>query len=191
MKKNILLSLCIIIAFGQVIRAQFKSSIGIETILPIGKLGEISSFGVGFSGNDEYLFSNKIGLTSQVGFIHFFPKEGIKSAFTVPLQMGLKYYIDSNDKGFYLQGQIGIHVLFVQPEDNRNTDIPFLKTPPNYSYNKYLLFDFSYAIGCGYLLTKNLDLGLRYNIINTSEKPSSYIGLNLNYNFLTLRRDDR
>lgn len=145
--KNLLLGLFVLFAIGA--SAQFKYSAGAELALPFE-----DGFGVGFgvTVGAEYELEDNMGITGQVGYIMLTNDvEGVSSSI-IPIQAGFKYYLEDNTSGIYLHGQAGFHTMKVTVE--------FLGQEISASST-----NLSLAFGGGYMVTENIDLGLRYNMI--------------------------
>ncbi len=181
MKKIILVALCLV-AFTQTSKAQFTASVGAEVVLPLGDFGKSTSFGAGLSVGGEYAIDDNMGVTGQVGYIHMITTKEIKSAYMMPIQAGFKYYIDSNEEGFYLHGQLGVHLVGVTTKGLESKEHFFTVETRNVNI-KTTTTNMSYAIGGGFLVNENIDLGLRYNIISTEGTSSSYLATRIAYNF--------
>jgi hypothetical protein len=191
MKKliKIAAALLLIVTFAQKSTAQFKASAGLE----LGFALE-SNFGLmyGVSGGGEFALGDNGGITAQAGYIlntvdvgGFFDKYSFNF---LPVQLGYKYYFDSNESGVYLHGQIGIHVMMSSIEYTQtNYDIDPNTFQVTETEEKVSESDsqtnLSYAFGGGYLINEHIDLGLRYNIISAKGGSFNYIALRAAYNF--------
>lgn len=169
-------ALFLVVAFSFNSKAQFGASVGLEVALPLGDFGNLASFGTGISAGGEFAIGDNIGLTAQIGYIYLLPADGLKSAYTMPMQAGFKYYFDSNESGFYGHGQIGVHTTGVTTDDFEFFGV----TVPGVSSSST---DLSYAFGAGYLVSENIDLGARYNMIAGDGSTLSYISIRAAYNF--------
>lgn len=90
-------------------------SIGVSPMLPVGKLADATSFGIGGDLQYGYNFDESIGLTLSAGYNHFFAKSQgkifgqdikTKDVAQVPIKAGVKYGIGS----FYLHPQLGVAI---------------------------------------------------------------------------------
>lgn len=158
-------------------------SLGVDLAMPLGDFGDAYGLGVGPTAGFELPIGDNLGVTLQVSYDILMPKsevkDFIKSASMLPAQLGLKYYFQDQQEGFYGHAQLGIHSVSTKTED---IDLGPLGTQEGVSSSTT---NFSWAIGVGYQLEK-LDLGLRYNSISPDSdiegaKASSYIGLRVAY----------
>ena len=169
-------------------QAQVKFSAGLE----LGYALE-TNFGLmyGVSAGGEYELNDNAGITGQVGFIlnsvdnDFFDKYSLNM---LPIQFGYKYYFDSNTSGAYLHGQLGVHVLM--------SSVEYTYTTYDYDPVTFQLIEkeekisesdsqtnLSFAIGGGYMVSENIDLGLRYCNIMADGPDFSYLAIRAAYNF--------
>ena len=169
-------ALALVAGFANTSNAQFGASVGLEVAMPLGDFSNLASFGAGVSGAGEYAMSDNAGITGTIGYIYLAPADGIASAYMMPMQLGFKYYFDSNEGGFYGHGQLGVHTLSATTEDFEifGTTIPGVTASST---------ELSYAVGAGYLVGESLDFGLRYNIISGDGGSSNYLGVRVGYNF--------
>lgn len=158
-------------------------SFGVDLGLPMGDFGDVASLLVGPTVGFELPVGDMLGVTVQVGYDFVSLKSDAKDLFKsytmIPAQVGLKYYFQEQQEGFYAHGQVGIHSTTVKTED---IDLgPFGTIEGTSDSNT----NFSWAIGVGYQLEK-LDLGLRFNSISPDSdvegaKAATYIGLRAAY----------
>jgi hypothetical protein len=154
-------------------KSQFKASMGAEVTSALGDFSELVSYGFGLSAGGEYNFTDKFGITGQIGFVYLIPEKRYASAYMMPMQGGLKFYFESKDNGPYMLPFIGAHKLSVTPNDY------FIqgKTINGITVTKT---DVSYGFGIGYLTTAKFDICLRYNMVSDGNgNTSSYFGLRL------------
>ena len=174
----------LVLTFAQNTNAQFKASAGLE----LGYALE-SGYGLmyGLSVGGEYGIQDNMGITAQVGYIiNTVDISGLDKASSsfIPMQLGYKYYFDSNESGAYLHGQLGMHMYRLSYEFQTFDFDPLTfqlipKTEKVSNSDSYL----SYAIGSGYLINENIDLGLRYNIVSSKGGSFNYLALRAAYNF--------
>lgn len=171
----------LISAFGQTVNAQITGSVGLEVALPFE-----SGIGIGFglTGGAEYELNDNAGITGQLGYIFLTTEAKNSSSALIPFQFGYKYYLDAKDQGLYLHGQLGFHTYrysydyeYASYPNGYSAD-PVYKTE-TYSFSSTRL---SMAIGGGYMINENIDLGLRYNMIFVTG-GFNYLGLRAAYNF--------
>lgn len=177
-------ALLLVITFAQKSNAQFKVSAGLE----LGFALE-DGYGLmyGLSVGGEYGLQDNMGITAQVGYImNTLDLGGFKDASSsfIPMQLGYKYYFDSNESGAYVHGQIGVHMYSLSYEYETFDFDPVTfqlipKTEKVSNSDTYL----SYAVGGGYLINEHIDLGARFNIISATGGSFNYIALRAAYNF--------
>ena len=180
--------LLFVAVFSDNIKAQVKGSAGLE----LGFALE-SNFGImyGVSGGGEYAMGDKGGITATVGYIFNTPDVSGFDKYSLnflPIQLGYKYYFDSNESGFYAHGQFGVHMMMSSIEYTFTTydvdPVTFQLTPREEKISESdSQTNLSYAIGAGYLVNENIDLGLRYNSIIADGGDFSYIAVRAAYNF--------
>lgn len=190
MKKMVKMAgaLLLVIAFAQNSNAQFKASAGLELGFALED-GYGLMYGASVGG--EYLMGDNGGITAQVGYIlnsvDISGFDSYSSAF-LPMQLGYKYYFDSNESGIYLHGQIGIHMMMVSYEytyENYDYDAStgqLIITEEKISESNSESY-LSYAVGGGFLVNEHIDLGLRFNIVSATGGSFNYIGARAAYVF--------
>jgi hypothetical protein len=184
MKKYIIAVAVLACVAGIESKAQeFRPSVGLELAFPTGDFGDAYTLGYGLSLGGELPVGDNIGVTLTAGYILLSVdselSDFIKSAGMIPVQAGVKYYISEQQEGLYIHGQIGIHSNSVTSEDIEFLGVTVEGTTESDS-------NLSFAIGGGYFINENIDLGLRYNIITTDVEgadASSYLGVRAAYNF--------
>ncbi|PJA08462.1 MAG: hypothetical protein COX70_03620, partial [Flavobacteriales bacterium CG_4_10_14_0_2_um_filter_32_8] len=163
MKKLKKITVLLLIAFFPLIgKSQFKASVGAEITSALGDFSNLVSVGFGLSGGAEYNFTDKFGITAQLGYIYLFPEEQYASAYMLPMQGGFKFYIESKENGPYMVPIIGVHKLSITTKD-------FViqgQTIPGITVAKT---NVSYGFGMGYLFTAKFDFSVRYNIISDDD----------------------
>ncbi|MBW6483643.1 MAG: porin family protein [Vicingaceae bacterium] len=159
-------------------KSQIKVSVGSEVTSALDDFSHYVSYGFGLSGGAEYNFTDKFGITAQLGYIYLIPEADYASAFMVPMQGGLKFYIESKENGAYISPIIGAHKLSITTKDYvfQGQIIP-RKTVAKTNV--------SYGFGMGYLFRAKFDVSVRYNLItdDDDDNTSSYFGLRLALEF--------
>lgn len=171
--------------------AQSKQiSLGADLGLPLDPLSKEYTLLVGPTAGFELPLGDQLALTLQVSYL--LPqaksdfKEVLSSASMIPAQLGLKYFFQESQKGFYGHAQVGIHAFTESFKDYDETVDGVTVHFDGRSETQTLM---SFAIGAGYQLDK-FDLGLRYNMIlpeadaeeaGAEPEAKSYIGLRVAY----------
>ena len=160
-------------------------SAGLDLAMPMGNTADVFSFGVGpmVSYEREAGGSGLAGVS--VAYTIMFPKEDfIKSGAIIPLQAHYKYFFDDIREGAYIGVMFGYGISTFKTEDIAGMD-------GESTSNAGL----GLAPVVGYVLNERIDLGLRYQIILTSDSNDGtvssggsstslpYIGLRAAYNF--------
>jgi outer membrane protein W len=180
--KKIMLGMAALVLAGGIQAQSNQISLGADIALPMGDFGDGYSLGIGPTAGFELPVGDNLGVTLQVAYDILMPKselkDFIKSSSMLPAQVGLKYYFQEQQNGFYGQAQLGIHNMHSKTKDIDLGGVTVEGVSTSSS-------NFSWAIGVGYQLEK-LDLGLRYNSISPDSdiegaKASSYIGLRIAY----------
>lgn len=162
-------------------------SFGVDLGLPLDPLSKEYTFIPGISAGFELPVGTNLGITLQAGYLMPQAKsdfsEVLSSSSMIPVQAGLKYYFQEQQKGFYGHAQVGIHAF---SESFKAIDIAGIHVADAETRSETNL---SWAIGAGYQLDK-FDIGLRYNMIIPGEdaeeegeetEAKSYIGLRVAY----------
>lgn len=140
----------------------FKFSVGANAALPIGDLADLSSFGAGIDAQGQYWFSEKLAATLDAGFTSLFGKGDFKSTTLIPVRAGVRYIVSSP---IYLTGKVGM------------------------GYMKYNATGvdgetaFGFAVGGGYKINNNFDLGLTYDGYSKNSQSNGMINLRVGYTF--------
>ena len=169
-------------AFSEVKAQDFRGSIGLELALPLGDFGDAYSLGYGLSAGGELPFGDNLAATVTVGYVLLAVdselSDLVKSAAMIPAQLGVKYYFSEQQSGPYAHGQIGIHSRSVTTEDFDFLGVTIEGETTSDS-------NLSWAIGAGFFVNENIDLGLRFNSISGKDDAdaSSYIGVRAAFNF--------
>jgi len=94
----------------------------------------------------------------------------------VPLQVGVKYYLDESRKGLFLAAQVGLHNVSRIGKDLEILGLTIEGETVSET-------DLSFAPEVGYYINENISLALRFNIISTEEELRNYLGFRAAYNF--------
>lgn len=165
-------ALCLIV-FTQNSNAQIRFSAGLD----VGKVLETGyGLNIGLALGAEKPIGDNMGLTFQTGYdIITLDKDVMGSGASssmIPIQAGFKYYFTDNESGLYGHAQLGVTNFRIKQDFGG-----FVGSVSASST------DLSYAVGAGYLVNENIDLGLRYNIISGNGGSLAYIALRAAYNF--------
>ena len=164
-------------------------SLGLDLALPMGDFGDVFSLGVGPAAGFELPVGDNLGITAQLAYQILMVKSDfsdfVDKASMIPIQLGVKYYFQDQQEGFYGQAQLGVHMMSsTSPERTDPGFPPFIpaSTIPSETNSST---NFSWAIGAGYQLEK-LDFSLRYNSISPDSdvegaSASSYLGVRVGY----------
>jgi Outer membrane protein beta-barrel domain len=186
--KKVLLSLAAVAVAGGLMAQENRASLGLEVALPMGTFGTGSGIGFGGSAGYEIPVGDNLGALAQVGFLSFSGKDQsvlgvtVKGASTtmIPIQIGGKYYLTDNQEGFYLGALLGVHMVSSTIPATSTTYFGVTVTTPEVKANST---GFSFAPMVGYMVSENIDLGVRYQIVSASGGSSSYLGLRAAYMF--------
>lgn len=206
--KKLVSSLLAFILTGAVMAQKTRASIGFELGIPLGDFGEAVGVGVGGTLGIEVPIGSNTAFIFQAGYISFLGKtfEMIdtttlhKNSFTtdptgsIPIQVGLKYYTQENQQGFYAGMLAGVHLFSVQVSELDDITYTIIEDTRTDTY-------FSAAPELGYILGSNFDIALRYQMVfaetqtvkydavtyafstETKSVMNSYLGLRLAYMF--------
>jgi Outer membrane protein beta-barrel domain len=168
MKKLVLLSfaaLCAVSSFAQKKSSSDGMSYqgGLEIGMPMGDLGEATSFGIGASGKVNFPMGDKSAITGSVGYMTFLGKTvlgySVPSFNVIPVKVGFKYMLSD---AFYAEPQIGYSFTSSAGESTGAL---------------------TYAGNLGYIIGENLDISARYEAMSKNSTSLSFIGLRVGYSF--------
>lgn len=149
---------------------KIRFSVGADVNLPMGDMGDTWGIGFGGSAMAEYMMKSNLSLTLSAGYNTYGGKDitvlGQTTAFpnlnVIPVMAGVRYYVNPK---IYTTGQIGMSFWNLKDVDDSNES------------------DFTWALGAGYYITPNIDLGVKFNSIGTEGSASNAIAFRLAYNF--------
>ena len=155
-------------------KSALRFGIGVEGLLPVGDLHDVSSVGVGITPRLQYGVADNLALTLTSGYYNFFGKDientniKTKSYGMIPVKLGIKAFVSQN---VYLGAEVGAGFETSSPGD-------FDGNPVTYKKNTKLIA----SPGIGWANQK-WDLGARYE--NFSGQGNSYgtVGLRVAYGF--------
>lgn len=191
--KKITLGLAACVIAGSMMAQDSGFSAGLDFAIPIGDMGDFYSFGLGpvVSYEKESGSNGLAGLS--LSYTIMFPKSDfIKSGSVIPLQAHYKYFFEDIREGVYIGAMFGYGIQTMKTEDQTYTVAGVTTTIAGESVSNNGL---GLAPMVGYVLNEQLDLGLRYQIILSSDSndgtvssggstsSSSYLGLRVAYNF--------
>lgn len=117
----------------------FKFSVGATLAVPSSNL-PLWSVGAGVDLLMQYGITHDLALTGDVGFTDLFGRLDIKDYTIVPIRVGARFFPTSK---FYLAAKTGVGFLKVKGIEGATA--------------------LAYAVGGGYMVGKQLDLGLSYD----------------------------
>jgi hypothetical protein len=117
----------------------FKFSGGVTLVVPSSNL-PLWSVGAGIDLLMQYGITHDLALTGDVGFTDLFGRLDIKDYTIVPIRVGVRFFPTSK---FYLAAKTGVGFLKVKGIEGVTA--------------------LAYAVGGGYMLGKQLDLGVSYD----------------------------
>lgn len=152
--------MCLAISFVHAQTSTTIFSIGVEPSIPVGKFGDISSFGIGGSAQAEFKPANNYGLTLNAGYISYTYKAsaGGGSGGFIPVLAGVKYTFSPK---VYGHAQLGASF----PSSGGTTS-------------------FTYSPGIGFQLSKEIDALIKYTGMSSAGYTYGSLGLRLAYNFV-------
>ena len=191
--KRITLGLAAFAIAGGLMAQDSGFSAGLDIALPMGDLGKVYSFGLGpaLTYEREAGSSGLAGIS--VAYTIMFPKEDIvKSGAVIPIQGQYKYFFDDVREGVYVGAMFGYAIQTMKFKEETVTVGGVTTTTGGGSVSNNGL---GLAPVVGYVVNERLDLGLRYQIMMTSESndgtissgsstsSSAYLGIRAAYNF--------
>jgi hypothetical protein len=164
------------VAYGQ----RSFASLGADLGVPNNQLKSSAKTGFGFSLRYEHPLNKKIAVMGTLGNL-WFGKKSYTQKTNPPtiltskvnmllMQAGVKYYLSStskDQKGLYVFGELGIHIVTVFITLNRNQ-------------GSGQEGNFSYAPGVGYRI-RNLELSYRQQFLRSHGSSVNYSGFKLAY----------
>ena len=196
--KKIVLSAAAIVFCGSLMAQDSRASVGLEVAMPMGDWADFYGIGLGGTLGYEIPVGDNLGVMAQLGYISFSGKDfessttvnGVTTTTTVetdaagmiPIQIGAKYYFSENQEGAYLGALTGVHMQSVEEVTSINLTTGAIET------EKKLKSNFGIAPVLGFMVTENIDLGLRYQMIFAKDAldetvTNSYLGLRAAYMF--------
>jgi len=193
--KKITITLAALAMAGSLMAQDSRASLGLEVAMPIGDWADFYGIGLGGTLGFEMPLGDNLGLMAQAGYISFTGKTiessgggvtvSVKtdSQGNIPLQVGAKYYFTDNQEGAYLGLLTGVHMASVKEIEIVGTTIEEKTT---------LKSNFSLAPVLGFMVTENIDLGVRYQMIfakgvneqgEEETQSNAYLGLRAAYMF--------
>lgn len=187
--KRIALSVAAVALAGGMMAQDSGISAGLDLAIPMGNTGDLFSFGVG----PVVQYEREAGESGLLGFSAaytiMFPKEEfVKSGAIIPLQASYKYFFDDIREGVYAGVMFGYGIISVSTEDITVGGI-------TQSGDTESNTGFGIAPVVGYWVNERIDVGLRYQLIATSDSNDGsvssqgtstafpYIGLRATYAF--------
>ena len=139
-------------------------SAGLDLAMPMGNTADLYSFGVGpvVAYETEAGSSGLAGIS--VAYTIMFPKEDfVKSGAIIPLQGQYRYFFSGDVReGFYAGAMFGYGIQTVKTKDITVLGVTVEGTSDSNA-------GLALAPVVGYAVNERLDLGLRYQLIATSE----------------------
>ncbi|MEO7082066.1 MAG: hypothetical protein ABIY71_11085 [Flavobacteriales bacterium] len=170
------LAVAVLLFTGGLFAQATQLSLGVDVAIPLREFNNRNvRLGRGPAVGFELPVGDRVGVTLQAAYDFLVANDSIngrlKSAVLIPVQAGLKYYFQGQQKGFYAHGQLGIHDSM-----KRYRDFPFSSND----------IEPTWALGVGYQL-EQFDFGLRYNnLLGWNLKgfnPVGYLGVRVAYLF--------
>ena len=173
--KRIDLVLAALVFAGGLYAQGSQISLGADVAIPLREFNNKNvRLGRGPAVGFELSVGEKFGITLQAAYDFLVSNDSIrrgKSSALIPVQAGLKYYLQGQQKGFYAHGQLGIHNTLTRYRDSIFNDNDIEPT---------------WAIGLGYQL-EQFDFGVRYNnLLGWNFKgghPVGYLGVRIAFLF--------
>lgn len=157
-----------------------KISIGAEGALPVGKMKDFRSMGIGGSLQGEYKIGEVVAITLNAGYLTFpgktlvrivdydpitlqpiYANSKLATINQIPVMAGARLYFTEN---LYVGAQAGIS-FFSSNGSNLTTSA------------------FTYSPGIGYNVTPHLDLMIKYQAYTKSGSTTACLGARLAYSF--------
>ena len=168
MKKTLLLAVALVMISAASSFAQGRWSLGAELALPQGDFGDVVSTGIGISGRYEAPINDKLSWMATAGYISFLEKNDYGlTAWQLPINGGIKYYIAESFNGFWFGGELGLNIVGVKYDEGLFGE--------SYSDSETKL---GIAPQLGYHLA-NFDFSLRYAAV----EDANYLGIRAAYVF--------
>lgn len=184
-KQLLLLGAAVLFAFNVGTAQDSGVSVGLEIALPLGDFGEFATLGYGASAGYELGISDNLSATARAGYILLAVDSEldgfVKSMAMIPIQAGVRYYLDEVGSGIHAGLQVGVHSMSITTED-----IEILGTTIEGTTESET--DLSLAPTVGFHVTDQIDVAARFNIIlsaddDTGAENSNYIGIRTSFKF--------
>lgn len=138
-------------------------SVGAELGLPTGDLSNAWKTGFGVSAKYAHPLGENSAITGSVGYVSFSGKDGIPAWNMIPVKVGYRYFLTGSN--FNIEPQLGYTFGSVSGSSSSDASA------------------FTWAVGAGYFITPNIDLGLRYESLNKNGNSANFVGFRIAYNF--------
>lgn len=166
MKKYLFTAFLFILGFSiaSAQKGNIGVNIGLEGALPLGNLGNSTSFGIGGTAKGLYGLNDDADITLTAGYIAFPAKSGVEATIgMIPFMPGYRHKFD----GFYIEPQLGL------------VNYKFTYNGPGSEWFGTLSSSasfFSYAFGAG-MKSNKWDLSARFQGFS----GTSFIGVRVGY----------
>ena len=155
-------------------KSALRFGIGVEGLLPVGDLKDVSKVGLGITPRLQYGVADNLALTLTSGYYNFFGRSigntdaNFKSYGMIPVKAGIKAFVSQN---VYLSGEIGAGFETSAPGDYEGN-------PVEYAKNTKLIA----SPGIGWANQK-WDIGARYENFSGQGNSFGTLGLRVAYGF--------
>ncbi|MES2371552.1 MAG: hypothetical protein V4557_03165 [Bacteroidota bacterium] len=131
---------------------------GLTASVPVGNIGNASSFAGGLDLSGQWMATPNLGLGVTTGYTHYFAKNNASDFGVVPLGALLHYYPQSS--GFFAGTDIGYSFI------TNSTETGGLYIKPKIGYHNYdwNLFGFYNHVFANTTDVQNLGVGVVYNL---------------------------
>jgi hypothetical protein len=162
--KRIAVCVAAVVMVGGAMAQDSGFSVGLDLAMPLGNTADLYSFGVGPVVQYEREAGSSGLLGASVAYTIMFPKDDlVKSGAIIPLQVQYKYFFGGDVReGLYVGFMFGYGIQTVTTED-------ITAGPVTVEGGTESNAGLALAPVIGYWLNERIDLGLRYQLIATSD----------------------
>lgn len=174
-KTKIIFFVCLLFTAAAYPQLRLSTQVGVQ--IPTGDFAELAGTGFGINATFEYWQETALSFTGSVGYNRWGPEAELPanqdySLTSIPVLLGIRYYLARGDFHPYIAAQLGLH--FISSEYEREVGNTTVSTSDSESR-----FGMAPVFGFRYHLNESLDLdfNVKYNIIS-GDNTTTYIGFN-------------
>jgi outer membrane protein W len=184
MKRYIILfAMLIVIIAANNSYSQLRLSLQGGIQAPTGEFGNTAATGFGGAATFEYWQNTPLSFTASAGYFAWeqqgnVPAGHTYSFSTIPIMLGMRYYLGRGDFHPYLGSELGLHLLNAkQTITSGNTTTTTTTSESNFGISP--MAGFRYHVGN----RVDLDINMKYNIVSSELNNRNFLGFNFGVQF--------